>query len=34
MTYFIQKVENPIDDCGKPLEKVHVSIHDYRQVDY
>ena len=34
MTYFIQKVENPIDDNLKPLKKVYVSIHDYRQVDY
>lgn len=34
MAYFIQKVENPIDDCGRPLKKVYVSIHDYRQVDY
>ena len=34
MTYFIQKVENPIDDCGRLLKKVYVSIHDYRQVDY
>lgn len=34
MTYFIQKVENPINDCGKPLKQVFVSIHDYRQVDY
>lgn len=34
MSYFIQKVENPINDCGKPLQQVFVSIHDYRQVDY
>lgn len=34
MTYFIQKVENPIDENSKPLKKVYVSIHDYRQVDY
>lgn len=34
MTYFIQKVKNPINDSGKPLKRVFVSIHDYRQVDY
>lgn len=34
MDYFIQKVENPINDCGKPLKQVFVSIHDYRQTDY
>lgn len=34
MSYFIQKVENPIDDCGRPLKKVFVSIHDYRHADY
>lgn len=34
MTYFIQKVDNPTDDCGRPLKQVFVSIHDYRQVDY
>lgn len=34
MSYFIQKVENPINDCGKQLKKVFVSIHDYRYADY
>lgn len=34
MSYFINKVENPIDDSGKPLKNVYVSIHDYKQVDY
>ena len=34
MSYFIRKVENPSDDCGKPLKKVFVSIHDYCRADY
>jgi hypothetical protein len=34
MSYFIQKVENPINDCGESLKQVFVSIHNYRQADY
>ena len=34
MSYFISKVDKPIDENSKPLKKVYVSIHDYRQVDY
>lgn len=34
MSYFISKVDKPIDENCKPLKKVYVSIHDYRQVDY
>lgn len=34
MEYFIQKVDNPTDASGKPMDKVCVSIYDYRQVDY
>lgn len=34
MSYFINKVEKPIDENCKPLKKVYVSIYDYRQTDY
>ena len=34
MEYFISKVNNPTDASGKHLDKVCVSIYDYRQVDY
>lgn len=34
MAYYIHKVENPTDASGKPMDKVCVSIYDYRRVDY
>lgn len=34
MEYFISKVNEPIDDNGKPLKDVFVSIHDWKELDY
>lgn len=34
MEHFISKVNEPIDDNGKPLKDVFVSIHDWKKLDY
>lgn len=34
MEYFIHKVDNPIDASGESVDKVCVSIYDFRRVDY
>ena len=34
MEYFIQKVDNPHDYLGNPMEKDCISIFDLRKADY
>ena len=34
MEYYIQKVDNPTDASGESVDKVCVSIYDFRRVDY